>query len=189
MKKMPTHPPQAGLPRVDILPAGSGANGPSIIARKHRRERMFDSGDIRLLIMSFLEKGAAHGYELIKAIQDLSKGEYTPSASIVYPNLTFLEVQGYAAIGYDAAGKKQYNLTADGHSLLNVQRDALDKIIGRLASLAILSNNRSIPDMQRAINNIRMALNLRLAKGQMSRTALYKIIDTLDNAAKAIERS
>ncbi|XBS71696.1 hypothetical protein ABK905_12845 [Acerihabitans sp. KWT182] len=55
--------------------------------------------------------------------------------------------------------------------------------------MAILANNRSIPEMQRAINNIRTALNLRLAKEKISRQALYNIIDALDKAAKEIERS
>jgi hypothetical protein len=43
--------------------------------------------------------------------------------------------------------------------------------------------------MQRAINNIRMALNLRLAKGPIEQDTLYKITDALDRATKEIERS
>ncbi|WP_170975404.1 hypothetical protein [Martelella alba] len=51
-----------------------------------------------------------------------------------------------------------------------------------------MSNNRSLPEMQRAIHNFRMALNLPLAKGALSLEALYAIIDALDNAARRIER-
>ncbi|WP_413724323.1 PadR family transcriptional regulator [Sodalis sp. RH16] len=189
MKKTPPYRQQEPLDSDKQRPAAIGGKEHCLGGRKHRRERMFDSADIRLLIMHFLAQGPAHGYELIKAIQELSKGEYTPSASIVYPNLTFLEEQGMASPVYDGAGKKQYRLTEEGQSLLDVQRGNLNGIIDRLYSMAILSNNRSIPEMQRAINNIRTALNLRLAKGKISQQTLYNIIDALDNAAKEIERS
>jgi len=176
-------------PGNDRPPAGSGNKSNCIAAKKHRRERMFETGDIRLLMLHFLQQRSAHGYELIKAIEELSKGEYTPSASIIYPNLTFLEEQGYIFARQEEGGKKQYTLTAEGSTLLGKQTEQLESVTERLHSLAILSNNRSIPEMQRAINNIRMALNLRLAKGPIEQETLYKITDALDRATKEIERS
>lgn len=189
MKKTPTSMQPPGLAGDDAFPTGRVAKGSGISAGRYRRERMFDSGDIRLLILRFLAQNPAHGYELIKSIQELSKGEYTPSASIVYPNLIFLEEQGYAEAGVDEAGKKRYAITEEGQLLLDSQRAALEAVIERLQSLAVLSTHRGIPEMQRAINNIRMALNLRLAKENISQKTLYKIIDVLDQAAKDIERS
>lgn len=47
-------------------------------ARKKRRERMLDASDIRLLMMHFLANGSAHGYELIKSVEELSKGSIPP---------------------------------------------------------------------------------------------------------------
>lgn len=173
----------------DRPPAGSGNKANCIAAKKHRRERMFETGDIRLLMLHFLQQRSAHGYELIKAIEELSKGEYTPSASIIYPNLTFLEDQGLVLANQEEGGKKQYTITEEGVILLNQQDELLATVTERLHSLAILSNNRSIPEMQRAINNIRSALNLRLAKGPIEQETLYKITDALDRATKEIERS
>lgn len=160
-----------------------------MLMNKHRRERMFETGDIRLLMLHFLQQRSAHGYELIKAIEELSKGEYTPSASIIYPNLTYLEEQGFVLANQEEGGKKQYTITGEGAALLNQQGELLTTVTERLHSLAILSNNRSIPEMQRAINNIRSALNLRLAKGPIEQETLYKITDALDRATKEIERS
>lgn len=156
---------------------------------KHRRERMFETGDIRLLMLHFLQQRPAHGYELIKAIEELAKGEYTPSASIIYPNLTFLEDQALITSRQEEGGKKQYAITAGGAESLAQQGELLTTVTEKLHSLAILSNNRSIPEMQRAINNLRMALNLRLAKGPIEQDTLYKITDALDRATKEIERS
>ncbi|WP_229921218.1 PadR family transcriptional regulator [Rahnella victoriana] len=173
----------------DRPPATSGKKAHCITAKKHRRERMFETGDIRVLMLHFLQQRAAHGYELIKAIEELAKGEYTPSASIIYPNLTFLEEQGLISSGQEEGGKKQYSITAEGVQSLAEQEELLTSVTEKLHSLAILSNNRSIPEMQRAINNIRMALNLRLAKGPIEQDTLYTIIDALDRATKEIERS
>ena len=160
-----------------------------LMNKQHRRERMFETGDIRLLMLHFLQQRPAHGYELIKAIEELAKGEYTPSASIIYPNLTFLEEQALITSSQEEGGKKQYAITAEGAESLAGQGELLKSVSEKLLSLAILSNNRSIPEMQRAINNIRMALNLRLAKGPIEQETLYKITDALDRATKEIERS
>ncbi|WP_414072004.1 PadR family transcriptional regulator [Rahnella rivi] len=160
-----------------------------MLMNKHRRERMFETGDIRLLMLHFLKQRPAHGYELIKAIEELAKGEYTPSASIIYPNLTFLEEQALICSSQEEGGKKQYTITAEGAESLAQQGELLNAVTGKLHSLAILSNNRSIPEMQRAINNLRMALNLRLAKGPVEQDTLFKIVDALDRATKEIERS
>jgi len=116
---------------------------------KHRRERMFETGDIRLLMLHFLQQRSAHGYELIKAIEELSKGEYTPSASIIYPNLTFLEEQGLVTANQEEGGKKQYSITPEGTQSLAEQGDLLGSVREKLHSLAILSNNRSIPELKK----------------------------------------
>lgn len=156
---------------------------------RHRRERLFDANDIRLLILSFLDKNSAHGYELIKSIEALAKGEYVPSPGIIYPNLTLLEEMGYIQATDSQAGKKAWQLTAEGKTSLAQQTDDVNAIISRLESMAVLGDNRRIPEVQRAIHNFRVALNTKLAKSDIPQETLHKIIDTLDQAAKDIERS
>lgn len=73
---------------------------------RHRRERLFDARDIRLLILHFLAHGAAHGYELIKSIEALAQSEYVPSPGIIYPNLTLLEEMGSIRALESQGGKK-----------------------------------------------------------------------------------
>ncbi|WP_416262109.1 PadR family transcriptional regulator [Gibbsiella quercinecans] len=157
--------------------------------RKKRREKMLDASDIRLLILHFLALGAAHGYELIKSIEDLSKGEYAPSPGIIYPNLTQLEEAGYIQVLDDRETRKAYALEEKGRLLLQEQHDDLLVILERLTSLAILVNNRSIPEVERAIHNMKTALNSRLSQENISQQSLHAIIDAMDEAAKKIERS
>lgn len=48
----------------------------------------FGHGELRLVILDILTRDASHGYELIKAIENLTGG-YTPSAGVIYPTLDF----------------------------------------------------------------------------------------------------
>lgn len=169
---------------------GSGHRGGRPEGRgRPRRERLFDAQDIRLLIMNFLSASSAHGYELIKSIEALAGGEYVPSPGIIYPNLTLLEEMGAIRAVDSASDKKVWELTEEGEASLEQQRDEVTAVISRLASLGVLGDNRRIPEVQRAIHNFKIALNTKLAKGDIPQETLHKIIDTLDQAAKDIERS
>jgi len=156
---------------------------------RHRRERLFDANDIRLLILHILEKNTAHGYELIKSIEALAKGEYVPSPGIIYPNLTLLEEMGFIQAADSSSSKKAWLLTDDGKASLAQQHEEVSAIIERLESLGVLGDNRRIPEVQRAIHNFRVAVNTKLSTGDIPQETLYKIIDILDQAAKDIERS
>ncbi|MCG8708236.1 PadR family transcriptional regulator [Brenneria sp. 4F2] len=150
---------------------------------------MLDANDIRLLILYFLSQNAAHGYELIKSIEELSKGEYTPSPGIIYPSLALLEETGCIGALDDRATRKAYTLKEEGRSMLRQSQGNLVAVIQRLTSLAILVNNRSIPEVDRAIYNMKTALNARLSSQGLSQQTLHAIIDAMDEAAKKIERS
>ncbi|MEY8769379.1 PadR family transcriptional regulator [Erwinia sp. DT-104] len=165
------------------------SGGPASAARRKRREKMLDASDVRLLLLHFIAQGAAHGYELIKTIEELSKGEYSPSPGIIYPNLTLLEEMECIESRDPQAARKAYSLTREGERQLAEGQETLHDIINRLSSMAILVNNRSIPEVERAINNMRMALNMRLSQSALPQQTLYDIIDALDEAARKIERS
>lgn len=157
--------------------------------RRKRREKMLDASDIRLLILHFIASGSTHGYELIKAIESLSKGEYSPSPGIIYPNLSLLEEMNCIVARDPLAARKAFSLTAKGEDVVERESAVLTAIIERLSSMAVLVNNRRIPEVERAIHNFKSALNGRLSHASLSQQTLYDIIDALDDAAKKIERS
>ncbi|MEA5104912.1 MULTISPECIES: PadR family transcriptional regulator [unclassified Pantoea] len=158
-------------------------------ARKKRRERMLDASDIRLLMLHFLANSSAHGYELIKSVEELSKGEYSPSPGIIYPNLTLLEEMDAIRVVDAQASRKAYALNESGVALLAENRDNVDAIIERLTSLAILVNNRSIPQVEQAIHLIKHTLNHRLAQEDISAESLEIVIEALHQAAEKIANS
>ena len=56
-----------------------------------REGRVFDSGELRLVILALIAEKPRHGYEVIKALGERVGGEYSPSPGVVYPTLTMLE--------------------------------------------------------------------------------------------------
>jgi len=157
--------------------------------RRKRREKMLDASDIRLLMLYFLAQNDAHGYELIKSIEELSKGEYSPSPGIIYPNLTLLEELDAISVVDAQASRKAYTLNAAGRAQLAEQQLQVEQLIERLSSLAVLVNNRSIPDVDQAIHRMRTTLNSRLAQQDISPETLAKVVEALNAAADKIAAS
>ena len=62
--------------------------------RRKRRGRMFGSGELRLALLALINEEPRHGYELIRAIEDMTGGGYAPSPGAVYPTLQMLEEEG-----------------------------------------------------------------------------------------------
>nr|WP_314985495.1 PadR family transcriptional regulator [uncultured Pantoea sp.] len=157
--------------------------------RRKRREKMLEASEIRLLMLHFLAQNAAHGYELIKSVEELSKGEYSPSPGIIYPNLTLLEEMEAIEVVDTKATRKAYRLTTSGEGQLADNRETVSGLITRLSTLAILVNNRSIPAVEEAIHGLKTALNRRLAQEDISEAALQTLIKALHDAAEKITHS
>jgi DNA-binding PadR family transcriptional regulator len=72
-------------------------------------------GDIRVALLRALEAGPAHGYEIIRRLEEGSGGLWRPSAGSVYPTLQLLEEQGLLSSREDG-GKRVYELTDSGRA-------------------------------------------------------------------------
>ena len=90
--------------------------------------RMLASGDLRLVALYLIEQQPRHGYDLIKAIEEKSKGFYSPSPGIVYPALTFLEEAGYVTASAEG-NKKLYTITDEGRAHLADNREAIQSTL------------------------------------------------------------
>jgi DNA-binding PadR family transcriptional regulator len=84
--------------------------------------RKFSSGDLQLVLLALLEERPAHGYELIKALEERSNGFYAPSPGVVYPALTYLEEIGHASVAQEG-NRKLYSLTEAGKKYLGENRE------------------------------------------------------------------
>ena len=82
---------------------------------KRRRSQMFESGEIKFVILRLLKEKPRHGYEIIKALEERMGGHYTPSAGTVYPTLQLLEDSGLATSEL-REGKRVYSITDEGRA-------------------------------------------------------------------------
>jgi PadR family transcriptional regulator, regulatory protein PadR len=82
-------------------------------------------GHLDLLLLTVLERGPAHGYEIITSLRDSSEGAFDLPEGTVYPALHRLESAGLLASGWTSAGgrrRRTYELTPGGSTALEGQR-------------------------------------------------------------------
>jgi DNA-binding PadR family transcriptional regulator len=96
--------------------------------------RKLASGDLQLVILALLAERPAHGYELIRRLEDHSGGFYVPSPGMIYPALTYLDEVGYASSEADGA-RKLYRVTEAGLAHLAANRVQADAILAGLARI------------------------------------------------------
>jgi DNA-binding PadR family transcriptional regulator len=153
---------------------------------RHRGGRVFDYGELRLLILALLGEKPSHGYELIKAIEERLGGAYSPSPGVIYPTLTWLYEMGYAAKVAEDQGRKRYQITPEGLAFLDANRAAVDELMARVAK----GDHGGAPaPVLRAMQNLKVALRLRLRQGALDDATAATIAAALDQAAQAVERS
>lgn len=95
--------------------------------RRFWRDSSFQKGDLKYVILDLLKDKPRHGYEIIRELEEISYGFYTPSPGTVYPTLQMLEEMGYAS-AKARDGKKVYTITKEGLKFLEEQRDSADEV-------------------------------------------------------------
>ena len=154
-----------------------------------RRGRMFDGGDLKLLVLQVLSRQPSHGYEVIKAIGEQVGGDYSPSPGTIYPLLTMLEDLGLAEAAATEGSRRQYALTEAGRAHLAEQAEALARIEARLAHTRDQARARRVPDIQRAMENLKTALRLRFdGDTPPDEATVRQIAEAIDRAAVEIGR-
>jgi DNA-binding PadR family transcriptional regulator len=152
--------------------------------------RFFAHGDLRLVILHLAAEKPRHGYELIKAIEERVGGAYSPSPGVIYPTLTLLEELGYVRANPGEGGaRKLYEITAEGQTFLDANRPAVDALLARMDEASRVHGGGPAPQIVRAMENLKLALRLRLARGPLSEEQASAVAAALDAAANAVERT
>ena len=167
---------------------GKGRGGWGGGRRGRDRKRMFEGGELRLVLLKLIADEPRHGYELIKAVEELTGGEYAPSPGIVYPTLTMLEDMGLIAEAKSKSTKKIYEATEEGRAHLEENSDEVDDLIERLEGHGHHRRRGQRPEIGRAMGNLMTALRNRIVHDGWNDELLEEVIDILDEAAQRIER-
>ena len=150
--------------------------------------RFFAHGDLRLVILHLIAEKPRHGYEIIKAIEEQVAGAYSPSPGVIYPTLTLLEQVGHVTVSPGEGAKKLHEITAEGRAFLDANRPAIETLLARMAEASRARGDGPAPQVLRAMENLKLALRLRLSRGPLSEDQINAVAAALDAAATSVER-
>jgi DNA-binding PadR family transcriptional regulator len=150
------------------------------------RERLFDAGDIKLVILKLLSEEPSYGYQLIKTMEQRLSGGYTPSAGVIYPTLTLLEEEGLASASSEN-NKKVYSVTPEGAQYLETHKERIEQLFERLKETGRGFERGRSPEILKAFGNLRDSAVARLSRASVTPEQILKIKEALDAAAKSID--
>lgn len=150
--------------------------------------RFFAHGDLRLVILHLIGEKPRHGYDIIKAIEEMAGGAYSPSPGVIYPTLTLLEDQSFVVVSpSDDGAKKLFEITDQGRAFLEANQSVLDALLVRVGEAAGSRQDR--PQVLRAMQNLKLVLRMKLSAGALTPEQLDAVTSILDETTRKIEKA
>ena len=163
-----------------------GEGGWGGMGGRFRGGRVFGHGDLKLILLALIAEQPRHGYELIRTIEEMFDGAYSPSPGAVYPTLTLLEELGHASVENDG-GKKLYTITAEGKAFLAENKEAVDTVMSRMEQTAKMFARAAAPmALREAMHSLKRALFMH--GGPWNTEEVKRIGDIIRKAAEEIAK-
>jgi len=153
-----------------------------------RSRRMFDGGELRLVLLKLIADEPRHGYDLIREIEGLTGGAYAPSPGVVYPTITMLDDMGFIEQQQSEGAKKAFAVTEAGTAELEANAELVASLMARLTALGEDRQKTDVKSVRRAMGNLREVLMNRLSAGDFDENTLRDAVALIDEAAQKIER-
>jgi len=118
---------------------------------------VFSHGDLRLYLLSLLDEGPRHGYDIMQALSDRTGGTYTPSAGTIYPRLAKLEEEGLVTKTVDGR-KTVYEITDAGRAEVASRSGDLEGIEAGLTDSVRLIADEVRGSVREAMKSLRADL-------------------------------
>ncbi|WP_244646704.1 PadR family transcriptional regulator [Sphingomonas sp. CFBP 8760] len=153
-----------------------------------RGRRMFDGGELRLVLLKLIADEPRHGYDLIRRIEELTGGAYAPSPGVIYPTIALLDEMGLIAARESDGAKKRFAVTDDGMAHLTDHAGQVAALTARLAALAEHHERTDSEAARRAMRNLGEVVRGKLRREELSEERRYEIVALIDEVAQKIER-
>jgi DNA-binding PadR family transcriptional regulator len=152
--------------------------------RRQWRDSSFQKGDLKYVILDLLKDKPRHGYEIIRELEEVSHGLYTPSPGVVYPTLQMLEEMGYAEAA-ERDGKKTYTITGEGIAFLDERKDSADEVRSQMKHRWSFKNIGKMAMMMKEYHDLENILTRVLRSQDVEKMQLARQV--LSDAYKEIE--
>lgn len=179
--------PDGGGPG-DGRPDKGGPNGGG---RGGGRRRMFNNEGLRLLFLHLISQEPRHGYEIIREVENLSGGAYTPSPGMVYPALSLLAEMEHITEQPGEGARRRFAITPTGEAFLAEHQKEREAVLARLQQLSqssSISQEEDNAPLFRAMDNLKAVLRIRLGRAEKDADTILDIAALIDEAAAKIER-
>ena len=158
------------------------------------RERIFEKGDLKYVVLDLLAEKPRHGYDVIQALSDRMGGNYTPSPGSVYPILQMLEDLGHVR-AEAREGRKVYTLAESGRAFLEENRRQVDEIWERIEGQATLGGHgvfhgdfrEAMHELHQEFHSIGRLLAMRGWQRKLTPEKLRRVREILTQARRDIE--
>ena len=152
------------------------------------RRRLFEAGELRLVLLKLIADQPRHGYDLIRGIEEMTHGDYAPSPGVVYPTLTMLQDMGLIEEAKGDGARKVFAATGEGRAMLEEKKEEIETLFARLEALGSAQRKAGGAPIKRSVANLLSALWHRVTKGETDEQTMHDIAAILDEAAQKIER-
>ena len=152
------------------------------------RGRFFESGEVRLALLSLLAERPMHGYELMKEMEARSGGMYRASAGTVYPNLQQLEDEGLVRMETSEDGKRVYSITDAGRKALKDEAPGVERIWSRASAWDDWSEAWSAGGLEVMGPLMRLARSAFRAAARGDTAQVERVRETLRKTSEQLEK-
>ncbi|MGD0529550.1 MAG: PadR family transcriptional regulator [Polyangiaceae bacterium] len=145
-----------------------------------------ERGLVRWLVLDAIASQPRHGYEIIQAIAEKSRGTYKPSPGVVYPTLQMLEDVGHAHTLVQA-DRKTYEITAEGKRELAEHAAEVSEFYQGGEDDAWEQHADDVAQVMKRVGRIIRLFKHSMRRGNVRPTTLRKMKTILDEALMKLE--
>lgn len=149
------------------------------------RERWFQKGDLKYVILDLVKDKPRHGYEIIRALQERSHGCYSPSPGSVYPTLQLLEEMDYVK-PEQQDGKKIYTITEEGLKFLEKREEHAEGIKSQMEDWWDPGDMREMRETMREFGQLARLVSRQASRADAAK--MQQIKKVISDAYKEIEK-
>jgi DNA-binding PadR family transcriptional regulator len=159
---------------------------PGLGVSAQARQRVFEAGELKLLVLSLIGEHPRYAYELIKEISAIVGGDYSPSTGALYPALTYLAEERCIKLELSKSHRKQYSITKIGQAQLRRDRESIRAILRRFELKRELRNDPQWRPVHKAVAGLKDALSVRMQQYKTDVASVSKISDIINEATEQI---
>lgn len=127
-----------------------------------------------------------HGYEVMKALEEHTRGCYKPSPGSVYPTLQWLEDEGLVQ-SEEKDGKKIYAINDAGRAFLDEHKSTVEDIFDRVEDLIDHFIGEPMPEINRTIGKLVARVYRTSWRHRGDDDRRKQVVDILETALTEIE--